>query len=739
MKIAFIDHSYHRTTKSSGFFIELLNKVGTVSFFYDESWCGGKNNWRHDFKTHEFDVVVVWQAHEALSAIDLTHPNVVFVPMYDAMLTHNQFYWHNTFARVKCLSFCRKLHQELQKRGALSEHFRYFPNFVEFETVGNYNDLRAFFWQRRPQINRDVIERLSEGTVFDLLTIHQAVDPGWPAPTVSYPSKTFKRIEISRWFETSANYRSVLSDHNVFFSPRNFEGIGIATLEAMASGMCVVAPNCPTMNEYISNGTNGLLWSVDRPNSLDFTRASELGARARESVERGFAEWTSSIPDLMEFVMTPRGDVRTMARGKSSGRSNSIMSPSISVVTVCLNSASCLQRTIESVLEQDHPDVEYLIFDGGSTDGTVDIIRANEHRLSYWQSESDLGVYHAMNSAIARCSNEFVLFMNAGDSFSASDSLGRMVRFVPKGTDVVYGHHLYRIEEGNEEYHPAADFEVTWDRLRKGDFWFDWLAGIPGHQATAVRRTTLETLRFDTSFRIAADHDLLFRARLSGAKFFNSDELVSIYVGGGLSAKNYDICKREWLTIAEKYGNGAKAREFYAQLDRVESGQKVESAPPSIELVSGFASKEGPYASERLPAFRWMLAPSAMIKVGRAKGYFLYLRLGTFLPNQMMTVTCGGEVVDRLAIKTIRKGRNFTDAVIDISKFGSDELILSCSESCTDDTGREMTSMLVDHRVINSVSMLDKIRITLRRVYLRCRDLAAFDQRGVTVVNQDRS
>ena len=172
---------------------------------------------------------------------------------------------------------------------------------------------------------------------------------------------------------------------------------------------------------------------------------------------------------------------------------------SVSVVTVCLNARDELQKTIDSILSQDYPQIEYLIVDGGSTDGTLEIIRANAERIDYWHSKPDLGVYYAMNL----CSDALLgrwSIMNAGDTFSAHDSLSRMFRTAPDEADVVYGHHLY-VNDGKEEYHPAADFE---SRLGGGCRKVNWdMIGSPaflGHQATAVRKTLLERLKFDTIF-----------------------------------------------------------------------------------------------------------------------------------------------------------------------------------------------------------------------------------------------
>src|SRR5262249_51349866 len=111
-----------------------------------------------------------------------------------------------------------------------------------------------------------------------------------------------------------------------------------------------------------------------------------------------------------------------------------------------------------------------------------------------------------------------------------------------------------------------------------GDLWYDWLAGIPGHQTTAVRRELLTRLRFDINYRIAADHDLLFRARAQHAKFFNCDEVVAVYASGGTSAQNYALCKLELLDIARSHGNSVGANQFYSRLNADEQKHRQDGS-----------------------------------------------------------------------------------------------------------------------------------------------------------------
>ena len=93
------------------------------------------------------------------------------------------------------------------------------------------------------------------------------------------------------------------------------------------------------------------------------------------------------------------------------------MPPLISVVTICYNAKNDLEKTILSVLSQTYQDIEYIIIDGGSTDGTVDIIHKYSERLFYWISEPDKGIYDAMNKGMDRATGSWINFMNAGDTF----------------------------------------------------------------------------------------------------------------------------------------------------------------------------------------------------------------------------------------------------------------------------------------------------------------------------------
>jgi len=124
--------------------------------------------------------------------------------------------------------------------------------------------------------------------------------------------------------------------------------------------------------------------------------------------------------------------------------SNTSGYPKISVVTVVFNAKEDIARTMSSVFSQDYPNVEYIVVDGKSTDGTMDIIRPDEHRLDYLISEPDEGIYDAMNKGIALAGGEWLIFMNAGDAFASPAALSSAALNFSNGVDVVFSDWIYR-------------------------------------------------------------------------------------------------------------------------------------------------------------------------------------------------------------------------------------------------------------------------------------------------------
>ncbi len=207
------------------------------------------------------------------------------------------------------------------------------------------------------------------------------------------------------------------------------------------------------------------------------------------------------------------------------------MEPLISVITVCFNSAGTLESTIKNVLGQTINNIEYIIIDGGSTDGTVSIIEKYSDKLKYWISEPDNGIYDAMNKGWKVAGKDsYILYLGAGDliiTMPGKESLK---------ADIIAGD----VEVGSKFlYKPKID-----SRLKLGN--------TLHHQALLVKKTVHPGAPFNTQFKTYADFDFNQRLLKSGAKIIIDPGFKGYAMEGGVSTT---FNKEESLAVVKKnYG-----------------------------------------------------------------------------------------------------------------------------------------------------------------------------------------
>ena len=210
----------------------------------------------------------------------------------------------------------------------------------------------------------------------------------------------------------------------------------------------------------------------------------------------------------------------------------------ISIITITYNAERWLERTMRSVLGQTCKEYEYIIVDGGSKDGTVDIIKSLEPEFSgrlSWKSEPDKGLYDAMNKGIARAKGEFLWFVNAGDEIYASDTLAHVVAAATDDTDIVYGKACIVNAEGVKvsEHHKPTPPNLQRKHLLNGL--------VVSHQAILVRRSIAEN--YNTDYRICADYEWVLKAVTASRKNAYLDEYLCKFLTEGVSQKQR---KRAW-------------------------------------------------------------------------------------------------------------------------------------------------------------------------------------------------
>jgi putative colanic acid biosynthesis glycosyltransferase len=209
----------------------------------------------------------------------------------------------------------------------------------------------------------------------------------------------------------------------------------------------------------------------------------------------------------------------------------------VSVVTVVRNDKEGLARTMGSVAEQDYPSLEYIVVDGASTDGTLEVLRGHASLVSRWISEPDGGIYVAMNKGTRLATGDYICFMNAGDRFAAADTVSRMFVPAPRA-ELLWGDCIIERQDG-EEYDSAR--EVVKKLYRQMTV---------SHQSLFVRRDSLVARPFTESFRIAADYDFLCERLLDGADHEYRAIPVSRIDDQGVSARQFRTSIREKMGIS---------------------------------------------------------------------------------------------------------------------------------------------------------------------------------------------
>jgi len=228
--------------------------------------------------------------------------------------------------------------------------------------------------------------------------------------------------------------------------------------------------------------------------------------------------------------------------------------PKISIITVVFNSELFLEKTIQSIINQSYSNIEYLIVDGGSTDGTLEIIKKYEtleiikkyeKYISRWISEKDSGLYDAMNKAIAMASGDYLWFINSGDEIFSENILNEIFTKIDYWPDVVYGETEIINFKGQSlgmRRHSAPE-KLNWMSLRYGM--------LVCHQSVLVSSKIIE--KYNTEYRYSSDFEWLIRMLKKSKEIYNSKLILSKFMEGGLTKRSLKASLLERYKIMSHY------------------------------------------------------------------------------------------------------------------------------------------------------------------------------------------
>ncbi len=258
--------------------------------------------------------------------------------------------------------------------------------------------------------------------------------------------------------------------------------------------------------------------------------------------------------------------------------------PFFSVITITLNDINGFRDTRTSIEEQSFRDFEWIVIDGASTDGTVAELRDTDSLNLSYISEKDSGLYNAMNKGLMRSRGQYVIFMNSADCFAGPgvlESVRQRVLETDQSPAIVYGDAMEK----------TADSRLLLKKARA----IEWLNyGMhTHHQAIFYSREALGNIRFDESFRMAADYDLTCRVYRKGGGFLSIDLPICIFSRGGQSQKMSQLGRRDnWRVQRDVLGHTLTRRIFtrLAYLASFMARTKFQSVYDRLRFQHGHSS-----------------------------------------------------------------------------------------------------------------------------------------------------
>jgi len=325
---------------------------------------------------------------------------------------------------------------------------------------------------------------------------------------------------------------------DVFLTPSLEDNLPNTVMESLACGTPVVSfttGGIPDMVKHKENGylaeyksvedlANGIAWVYNHQNK------EELNLRSRDVVENEFSEKVIAEKHLAIYnqLLGSRSDFK----------------PLLSVITVVYNNQRDIERTIKSVINQDYYNIEYIVIDGGSSDGTLDIIHKYKEQISTLISEKDSGIYDAMNKGLRVATGDYVLFMNSGDEIFASDTVTRVFSSTANA-DIYYG----ETEMFDDDWNSLGQRRhIAPSRLHLGSFKYGMSVS---HQAIYIRRSLVAP--YNVGYKLSADIDWILNALVGAKKIVNVGGYVAKYLVGGMSKKKHRQSLIERFHIFTKY------------------------------------------------------------------------------------------------------------------------------------------------------------------------------------------
>lgn len=294
--------------------------------------------------------------------------------------------------------------------------------------------------------------------------------------------------------------------------------------------------------------------------------------------------------DKLDFLLIiPEGEGRKGEGGlRTKGHLKQSLpnKPLVTVITVVLNGEAYLEETIQSVIRQTYHNVEYIVIDGGSSDGTLDIIRKYEYAIDYWVSERDRGIYDAMNKGIDLASGRWVNFMNGGDRFLQNETLDLSILQFEKNETVAgyYSDSEIAYSSGFIRTSRAIEMSSAWKKMP-----FQ-------HQAFFAQTQILRKNKFSLDYAICSDYNQVITMLMQGYILKKISNVICRVAAGGIADSRRSKVFAEYHQIGRAHKiQGELTLVLYFSLMQIENifRRIAKKVLPSTGLINAQKSKHG--------------------------------------------------------------------------------------------------------------------------------------------------
>ena len=225
----------------------------------------------------------------------------------------------------------------------------------------------------------------------------------------------------------------------------------------------------------------------------------------------------------------------------------------LSIITINFNNKDGLEKTIKTVVDQTSRNFEYILIDGGSSDGSIDLIKKNSERITYWVSEQDKGIYDAINKGIKRSSGKYLMFLNSGDCLSDNSVIEiclKNIKDFPK-TDIFYGDIFGNdnsiVQKWLHKHPTEAELNLVFFKTKNLN-----------HQSSLIKASLFEEFgSYPLTYRLAADHWLYLISFLADKSFKHIDHALVLFDYTGIGSVNRKFYEKEmeqmWNNLVPKY------------------------------------------------------------------------------------------------------------------------------------------------------------------------------------------